>query len=483
MPELPEVETLRRSLLPFLPTPVIKNVDIMHPSVIFPSSESEFRKNLVGKSIIHANRRGKYLVLVLSPQGSLVIHLRMTGQFFYRPPKNISEKIPHTHVMIHFEDGSAFHYADVRRFGRICYYETQILDSGYCALGPEPFDDRFNLEYLRTLGKRKAPIKSILLQQHLIAGLGNIYADEALFRARIHPLRGADSLSDFEWFQLYQSIRSVITEAVEARGSSISDYLDANRQKGSFQTHWSVYQKTSSPCVHCGAPIQRTKIAGRSSHFCPVCQPQFKNNPPSIIGITGGIASGKSTVVSYIKTLGATVIDADEISRSLTAENGPALPMIFKEFGQEYASAPGVLNRQMLADLVFTDATARQKLNDILHPMVLREIQNEIAHFTAVKSPLPLFLDIPLLFEANLEFLCDQIWLVYVDEATQRNRLMARNSLTQEQAMKRMKAQIPLEHKRLNSNHIIDNNGNITETQEQVDQLWKLYGFPIQKEE
>ena len=484
MPELPEVETLRRSLLPFLPTPVIYDVDILHPSVISPSSESDFRKNLIGKTIVKANRRGKYLVLVLSPQGSLVIHLRMTGQFFYRHPENLSDaKIPHTHLIINFEDGSAFHYADVRRFGRICYYETEILDTGYCALGPEPFDEGFNLEYLKTLGKRKAPIKSILLQQHLIAGLGNIYADEALFRARIHPLRVADSLSEFEWQQLHQSICSVITEAVEARGSSISDYLDANREKGSFQTHWSVYQKTDSPCIHCGTPIQRIRIAGRSSHFCPVCQPESKNKPPIIIGITGGIASGKSTVVSYIKGLGATVIDADEISRALTAENGPAIPVIFQEFGQEYASAPGVLHRKKLGELVFADATARQKLNDILHPMVIREMQKGIDQFKALKSSFPLFLDIPLLFEAKLEFLCDQIWLVYVDEATQLKRLLARDSLTQEQAMKRIQAQMPLSQKRLHSNHIIDNSGSLSATQDQVHHLWVQCGFPIKEEE
>jgi len=484
MPELPEVETLRRSLLPFLPSPLIKTVEVLHPSVISPSSEIDFRENLIGKTIMNATRRGKYLVLVLSPQGSLVIHLRMTGQFFYRHRKESSEpKIPHTHLIITFEDGSAFHYADVRRFGRICYYDSEISDSGYCALGPEPFDEGFNLEYLKTLGNRKAPIKSILLQQQLIAGLGNIYADEALFRARIHPLRLAASLSEFEWQQLHQGIRSVIAEAVESRGSSISDYLDANREKGSFQTHWSVYQKTGSPCIHCGTPIQRIKIAGRSSHFCPRCQTESKNNPPIIIGITGGIASGKSTVVSYIKGFGAPVIDADEISRALTAEKGPAIPAIFKEFGQEYASAPGVLNRKMLGDLVFSDAAARQKLNDILHPMVIREMQKGIDQFKALKSSFPLFLDIPLLFEAKLEFLCDQIWLVYIDETTQLNRLLARDSLTHEQAMKRIQAQIPLNQKRLNSNHIIDNCGSMEDTLEQVQRLWIYYGFPIKEEE
>ncbi len=484
MPELPEVETLRRSLLPYLPSPLIQTVEILHPSVIKPSVGVDFEKHLIGKQITEAKRRGKYLVLILSPRGSLVIHLRMTGQFFYRHPEERSlPQIAHTHLIINFANGSAFHYADVRRFGRVCYYDSEISDTGYCSLGPEPFDSSFTIEYLKTLGKRKAPIKSLLLQQNLIAGLGNIYADEALFRARIHPLRPATTLLEHEWSALHQSIRTVIYEAVESRGSSLRDYLDANREKGSYQDQWSVYQQTGKPCVYCGTPIERLKIAGRSSHFCPSCQTIEEADQPKIIGITGGIASGKSTVVSFLRDLGATIIDADEISRSLTANDGPAVASVLHTFGQEFASAPGVLDRRKLGELIFTDASARQKLNSILHPLILEEMQRKIDAYKAHPTTSPLFLDIPLLFEAGLESLCDQIWLVYVDQDTQFKRLIARDLLTNEQALKRINAQMPMEQKCLKSNHVVDNGGSIEETQKQIQQLWESYGFPSKEKE
>lgn len=475
---------MRRSLLAYLPSPLVQNVEVLHQSVIKPSNEIDFKRNLIGKQITEAKRRGKYLVLVLTPKGSLVIHLRMTGQFFYRHPQEQAlPKIAHTHLIINFVDGSAFHYADVRRFGRICYHDSEISDPGYCALGPEPFDPTFTVDYLKSLGGRKAPIKSLLLQQNLIAGLGNIYADEALFRARIHPLRSANTLYDHEWNALHHGICSVIHEAVESRGSSLRDYLDANRERGSYQDQWSVYQQTGKPCVHCGTLIERIKVAGRSSHYCPSCQTIKNAAQPRIIGITGGIASGKSTVVSYLQDLGATIVDADEISRSLTVKNGPAVSIILQTFGEEFASSPGVLNRKKLGELVFTDATARQKLNSILHPLILNEMQKEIDAYHATTTSIPLFLDIPLLFEAGLESFCDQIWLVYIDPTTQLQRLKVRDSLTDEQALKRIHAQMPMEEKRSISNHIIDNSGSLDDTKKQIEHLWEIYGFPSKEKE
>lgn len=475
---------MRRSLLAYLPSPLVQNVEVLHQSVIKPSNEIDFKRNLIGKQITEAKRRGKYLVLVLTPKGSLVIHLRMTGQFFYRHPQEQAlPKIAHTHLIINFVDGSAFHYADVRRFGRICYHDSEISDPGYCALGPEPFDPTFTVDYLKSLGGRKAPIKSLLLQQNLIAGLGNIYADEALFRARIHPLRSANTLYDHEWNALHHGICSVIHEAVESRGSSLRDYLDANRERGSYQDQWSVYQQTGKPCVHCGTLIERIKVAGRSSHYCPSCQTLKNDTQPRIIGITGGIASGKSTVVSYLHDLGATIVDADEISRSLTVKNGPAVSIILQTFGEEFASSPGVLNRKKLGELVFSDATARQKLNSILHPLILNEMQKEIDAYHATTTSIPLFLDIPLLFEAGLESFCDQIWLVYIDPTTQLQRLKVRDSLTEEQALKRIHAQMPMEEKRSKSNHIIDNSGSLDDTKKQIEHLWEIYGFPSKEKE
>ncbi len=483
MPELPEVESLRRSLLPFLPTSKMTKIDIFHPSVIAPSTIDEFTRNLLGKNIETAHRKGKYLVLGLRPHGFLTIHLRMTGQFFHRSKADASlAPIAHTHVILHFENGSSFHYSDVRRFGKLRYDEESPNDRGYRSLGPEPLQPDFTIPYLMTLKRRNAPVKSVLLQQNLIAGLGNIYADESLFLSRIHPQRAFSSLTDYEIERLHRAIGSVLSDAIVAKGSSLSDYLDANRERGTYQTYWKVYQQTGKPCFCCGTTIEKMQIAGRSSHFCPLCQSMSPKEKPQIIGITGGISSGKSTVVHYLQELGAEIIDADAISRSLTIDSGKAVPMIIRAFGQEYETPTGILDRKKLGELIFSNASAKERLNQILHPLILEIIREGVQKHRKKPQDTPLILDIPLLFEAQLEALCDVIWLVYVNPETQLQRLMNRDHLTKEQSMLRISAQNSLDEKKLRSDFIIDNNGSIDTSHVQVMQKWNQYGYANRKE-
>ena len=268
MPELPEVETLLRTLLPFLPSQPIISTEVLHEKIIRPLTSAEFDQALLNKRIVEAERRGKYLLLNLEPEGKLLIHLRMTGQLFYKKANGQALEVPHTHIKLGFANGDSLEYADVRRFGLVTYYHDKIEDKGYLNLGPEPLSDDFTAEYLWTQAKRRktCPIKSFLLDQKVIAGLGNIYADEVLFRSKINPKMAASKLTKNQAETLVAAIKKVLAEAIVLRGSSMSDYLDANRQRGSYQDKWRIYQRDGDMCLRSGNEILKTKIGGHSSH-------------------------------------------------------------------------------------------------------------------------------------------------------------------------------------------------------------------------
>lgn len=276
MPELPEVETLRRSLAACLEGQVIAGVQIIQPSVLLPDSR-DYALILPGQAIVGFGRRGKYLILELSHGQQLVIHLRMTGRLLWY----VQGATPalHTHVVLDFQSGGQLHFQDVRRFGRWWLTEGRELEgipglTGLASLGPEPIDEDFSGQVLaRRLSRRsKAKIKNALLDQQLVAGLGNIYVDEALFIAGIHPLRPAGSLTAGELEGLAAACRQVLLTGIVNRGTSFRDYVDALDQMGDNQKYLQVYQREGEPCRRCGSELRRIKVGGRSSFFCADCQ-------------------------------------------------------------------------------------------------------------------------------------------------------------------------------------------------------------------
>jgi formamidopyrimidine-DNA glycosylase len=273
MPELPEVETIRRGLEKVLPNLAIEEVEIKLPYLIKYPSVEEFKEKIKGKKFENIGRRGKYLLLYLSGGYVLVAHLRMTGQFNYASGE---EEVPkHTYVIFYLSNGHQLRFIEPRRFGTLHLVREDELykAGGLVRLGPEPIGEGFTLNYLQEiLKRRKGKIKAALLNQEIIAGIGNIYADEALFRAGVDPRRNSDSLSDEEISRLYESIKEVIRLGIKYRGTSVQSYFDVEGKKGQFQEHLQVYRRTGEPCVKCGAPIERIEVAGRGTHFCPYCQ-------------------------------------------------------------------------------------------------------------------------------------------------------------------------------------------------------------------
>jgi len=272
VPELPEVETIRRDLLPALRGRSFTHawVSPEAPRLVQAPSAADFARLLAGRRVEDISRRGKYLVFHLSGALYLVVHLRMTGALLHRP----SDAPPDRYVraILSLDDGSELRFSDLRKFG--AFWLVAELSEVLGRLGPEPLDSGLTPSLLRDLtARRRAPVKSLLLDQRALAGIGNIYADEALFAAGLHPLRPASGLSDAEVERLHDAIRRVLLAALEDRGASFSDYVDASGREGRHQFRVRVFRRTGKPCYTCGREIERVKVAGRSTHFCPQCQP------------------------------------------------------------------------------------------------------------------------------------------------------------------------------------------------------------------
>ncbi|WP_078595069.1 DNA-formamidopyrimidine glycosylase [Evansella clarkii] len=273
MPELPEVETVRRTLKELILGEKIKDVIVTWPKMVkHPDDVEEFRLRLTGQSFRDINRRGKFLIFELDDD-ALVSHLRMEGRYGLFPAEEDPDK--HTHVRFLFENGKELRYRDVRKFGTMHLYPKEEVFNHLplSQLGIEPFSDEFTAGNLRTvLGKTTRKVKPALLDQCLVVGLGNIYVDEALFRAGIHPEKKSDELSEKEITRLHNSIIETLTEAVKMGGSSIKTYVNGQGEMGMFQQTLFVYGRQGEACRRCGSEIVRTVVGGRGTHTCPECQ-------------------------------------------------------------------------------------------------------------------------------------------------------------------------------------------------------------------
>ncbi|MBE6092056.1 MAG: DNA-formamidopyrimidine glycosylase [Selenomonas ruminantium] len=273
MPEMPEVEIIRRYLDTQVAGKTIMNLDIRLPRMIKWPDVEGFRALVAGRTIKSMNRRGKYLLMELDNDSKVVFHLRMTGRLVYEPTGETSDH--HARVIFHLQDGASLVYGDTRTLGTIHGLKPQELGmlKGLAEMGPEPLSAEFTAEYLdKTAKQRKVAIKSFLLNQKYIGGIGNIYADEALFLAGIHPLRPANSLTQTECGKLWESVNKVIADGIADGGTTFRDYQNGEGGKGSHQEHLYVYGRKGEQCRNCGAVIERITVGGRGTHFCPNCQ-------------------------------------------------------------------------------------------------------------------------------------------------------------------------------------------------------------------
>lgn len=305
MPELPEVEYTARQLRMQVVGATIRDVDIFWERIIGYPTLEDFRAEIAGRSIEGVRRRGKFVLLDLSGELLLTIHRRMTGNFLLLPPgweadtslretepalwstrgptfypaatangeNSYSHELRYCRACFNFTDGRRLLFTDLRKFGRIALWPREREIEALAGLGEEPLGELFTVERLAEgLARRRTAIKSALLDQRVVAGIGNIYADEALFYAHIHPLRRSDTLNTEELVQLHQGIIAVLTLGIEHGGTSFSDYRDLWGEAGDNYNHVRVYHRAGQPCLRCGSLIERITVAQRSTHFCPTCQ-------------------------------------------------------------------------------------------------------------------------------------------------------------------------------------------------------------------
>lgn len=273
MPELPEVETIVRSLQPLITGREIIDVYVGYDPIIGYPDKETFVAEMVGRKIEYVRRRGKYIVIELTGEELLITHLRMSGRLIYTTEDTDIDK--HTHVIISFDNKYQLRFVEIRKFGRMFLIpkDSPDLAGGYASLGPEPLE-MDEEEFLASLENKKTKIKPLILKQDVIAGIGNIYADEALFLSKIHPERTADTLHPEEKKTLFRAIQQVLEQGIRNRGTTKKDYVDSFGESGNNQNYLQVYGQEGMECKLCGTLIKRIQVGGRSSHYCPNCQPE-----------------------------------------------------------------------------------------------------------------------------------------------------------------------------------------------------------------
>lgn len=287
MPELPEVETIRRGLHELIIGRIIKSVDFDYPRG-FPNSDTDVRRFIVGATVTEIRRRAKVLLIDLSTDYTLVIHLKMTGQLVFRaedvafsgghPNDSLVGKLPDrsTHVTFTFVDGSHLYFNDQRKFGWVLLLPTLEVPNTKFMLkvGPEPLDPSFTAEqfYERFTRRARSPIKAALLDQTVVAGVGNIYADESLWGAKIHPKTLVKDVSKAQFKELYKELKYVLNLSIKKGGSTNRNYVNADGRKGSYMDFARVFRREGQPCPRCSTEIIKLRVAGRGTHICPHCQ-------------------------------------------------------------------------------------------------------------------------------------------------------------------------------------------------------------------
>lgn len=274
MPELPEVETIRRQLQKEIVGKRVTSVDVFFAGRLNVSA-GRFRDGVVDHRIRSVRRRAKMILIDLSGAMTLVVHLKMTGKLLLADEPVVRDK--HAHVVFHLSGRRALIFNDVRKFGWIRLFETAMLDERLfrpMKLGPEPFDSDFTADSLACClhAHGRATLKPLIMSQQCVVGAGNIYTDEALWKARIRPDRKAGTLTDKEIGSLFREIRSVLKDAIRRRGSSVDDYVDAYGNPGTYELKHEVYGRGGERCARCGAAIKKIRLGGRGTHYCPKCQ-------------------------------------------------------------------------------------------------------------------------------------------------------------------------------------------------------------------
>ena len=461
MPELPEVETVRKSLEKLYLNKTIDHVEILLPRMIL--SDVKTFENLTKNSTFSSFRRiGKYLLLDLNNNYTIISHLRMEGKYIKRnKDENINK---HTRVVFHLTNGDMMCYDDSRSFGIMKLVETSnvLKEKEIAKLGPEPFNT--NVDYLFSkLQKDNGEIKAALINQDIMTGLGNIYVDEVLFKSKINPYRKASSLS-------YQEVQTVLdfsvetlNHAIQLGGSTVSSYHPEKGVDGRFQNELLCYGKVNTKCPRCLTLFRKDKLQGRGTTYCPKCQ-----NVSISLGITGKIASGKSTVLKILKDKGFKVFSADEeVARLYTLES--VKKGLISIFGEAVLNDNLTISKPYIKNAIFNNLELKKKLEEYIHPLVKHSIQSFISKNKTEKL---IIIEVPLMFEQKIYTLFDYILGIDCSYTTQVAHLSARGSKSIESDLI-INQSNKFDKNASKCHYILTNDGSLEELYNEIDSIIK----------
>ncbi|MBO6261579.1 MAG: bifunctional DNA-formamidopyrimidine glycosylase/DNA-(apurinic or apyrimidinic site) lyase [Bacilli bacterium] len=459
MPELPEVETVKNVLLPIVKNRTVIKCEVLRKTIVNNLSD-EFISFILNETFLDISRRGKFLIFHLTNDKVLISHLRMEGKYYELDESE--ENTKYSRAVFHLDNGHKLCYDDSRSFGRmIMSNETNYLKEKEIAkLGPEPFEIDDVSTLVKQCKKISLPIKTALLNQTLMTGLGNIYVDEVLFASKIHPLTPTKFINKNEWENIVKEAKRILSMAIKDGGSTIKSYHPGKDISGEFQTKLLAYGRNGQMCVSRHAFMRFIKVNGRGTTYCPKCQ--IKRGAPIKIAIVGKIASGKSTALDVFKKANYLALSSDEIVHNLYA----------KKDIQELVNK----RLKIKSDLPFVDALREHlkshqkdldRLEKIIHPLVKKEIEKE---FKNSKSPL-LVCEVPLLFKAHMQNMFDVIIGVDISNSEQLKRLQIRDK-EKSAFLKRINDDNNyFEEHRLDLDYIVTNNNDVKSLSKEVKKI------------
>ncbi len=454
MPELPEVETVRQVLLPIINSRSITKIEVLKDRII-QGDVVFFIRQLTGRKFVNIERIGKYLIFFFDHDLVMVSHLRMEGKYIeIQPDEEISR---FARVIFTLDDGRRLCYDDSRQFGtmEITTKETYKNLASLSKLGPEPFEAKADDIYAR-FQKTTRTIKEALLDQTIMTGLGNIYVDEVLFLAKIHPETIANLLSKKQTKDIIKHSINVLNLAIKAGGSTIRTYHAGNGVTGDFQIKLNAYNREYLPCNVCGHKMKKIFVGGRGSTYCPHCQ--INPSRPLCVAITGLIGAGKSTVGHYIRSKNYTVIDADEIVKNLY-QDYRVTKALEKHLNLNLHQGK-IFDKSLLKRALVDDTKLVKKLENYIHPLVKSRIVDMINH----SQEKVLFFEIPLVFSHKINELFAYIIGVETDQATQEKFILSRGKSVV------LSPDLAYKKNRVKLDYIIINNSSLTALYDKVDQ-------------
>ena len=454
MPELPEVETVRRGLIKSVKGHTFKDAKIIHKNIV-EGKEQEFINSLKNKKIIDIRRKAKYLIFDLSGNQVMLAHLGMEGKFI--PGDSIKNKSKYLRVLFTFKDGSILNFDDSRCFGWLAIRDKKDYEKvlPLSKIGVEPIDSKINVnEVYKEIHKSKRTIKETLLDQTIVAGLGNIYVDETLYRAKISPLSKTNLLSKSDVANILKHAKDVLVMAIKHNGTTVFSFHWDKGHSGEFQKFLKVYSKKGKPCEGCGTTLVKIKIGGRGTTYCPKCQ-KLKTDK-YVLGIAGPVSVGKTTALNTLKKLGYKTYSADEAVKKLYKD---------KKIQSKLKSIFNTYKKDEIRKIVNKNQNKLKKLEAILHPLVKQDIQNFINTHDGY-----LAIEVPLLFQVNFDEMMDETLLVL---STQ-NKSLIKNRGKKANAQLSINKDANFNHYKNKATYVIYNNQSLNSYINEVKKISKL---------